>query len=103
MSPNDIERGGQSKQIKEQISGHNYVTGEATVQPGTFREPDQPRPELPGWERGSMEKMAAAVNSAAEKAWDSTLTFMHQHSLAACLICLGTGVLLGRLMSARDG
>ena len=63
--------------------GHNFVTGTATIQPGTFHEPDQPGPsQQSSW----LDPLGEGL---------STLTQpIRQHPLPAFLIAIGLGAAL---------
>ncbi len=81
MNPSDVpSTGGTAEQ-----QGHNYVSGTATVRPGTWREPGQPAPAPSGgtWEEVSnrAEELAATAG---------------QHPWGLFLAGVGLGFLLGR-------
>jgi hypothetical protein len=75
--------------------GHNYVTGTATLRPGTFHEPDQPRPMSSG---GLSDQVEAAMSSAADTVMDvlgSTRDCMKRYPVAVFF----TGIALGAVLT----
>lgn len=81
--------------------GHQYVTGSATLHPGTFHEPDQPRPSSSGGGplgtlTNQAEEWASTAGTALQDAWSSTLSCMSRHPLAVFVTGIGLGYLIAR-------
>jgi hypothetical protein len=77
-------------------SGHQYVTGSATLQPGTFHEPDQPSQRFSDSLTGKAEEMASAAGTAVQDAWTATISCMSRHPVAVFVTGIGLGFLLAR-------
>jgi hypothetical protein len=93
---------------REKARGHDWVAGNATVQPGTFTEPGQaPRQFRTGAATDTLEQqlsdMAFTLSSAATKGWRSISKMLPRSPLATGLIGFGLGVLVGcsRRISGR--
>ncbi len=86
--------------------GHEYVTGRAAVQPGAFHEPGQPRPSSSSNLFRSFthqtRDFASALNHTARRFGESALRFPRQYPLAACLIGIGVGVILDRILRSSS-
>jgi hypothetical protein len=94
---------GSSGQATEQ-RGHHSVTGSATLQPGTFHEPDQPRPSSSGDSplsnlTNKAEEWASTAGTALQETWSSTLSCMSRHPLAVFATGIGLGYMIARARS----
>jgi hypothetical protein len=76
--------------------GHNYVTGTATLQPGTFHEPGGESQVTAGGVTGRVEEIASQVGSTLVDAWENTTAFMSRYPVAVFCAGVGLGVLLDR-------
>jgi hypothetical protein len=76
--------------------GHNFVTGTATVQPGTFHEPGGESRVTSGGMLGQAEEMASQVGSSLTDAWENMTACMSRYPVAVFVAGIGLGVLLDR-------
>ena len=78
----------------------NPVTGSATIQPGTFHEPgheaEAARERSSGTFTGKAEEIAA-------NAWSKVTTWMSHYPIAAFVVALGLGYVLGRERQSSVG
>jgi hypothetical protein len=91
----------------EEPRGHSFVTGTATLEPGTFHEPEQPRSlyrnEAQDTLTGQAENIVSAVSETAQQTWDRVTGYVREYPLAACLIGFGLGVMVDRMfLSAQQ-
>jgi hypothetical protein len=75
--------------------GHNYVTGTATIRPGTFTESGQSAvTSQSGGFMDQAEGLASTIGGTVEEAWDSAIRCMSRHPVAVFLTGIGLGMLL---------
>lgn len=99
MAQTDFQRsGGTAGQ-----GGQHSVSGSATLQPGTFHEPDSSHSTSGSGTFGNMTEkageMASAVGAKAEDAWDYMTSCMSRHPLAVFFAAMGLGALVAMAFS----